>query len=65
LIALGAAAILDNVFSHWLFGLHRAAPGDWATPVEIALAIAGFVMIGLGLRRELQARIRRARADRA
>jgi hypothetical protein len=27
LISLGAAAILDDVFSHWLVGLHRAVFG--------------------------------------
>lgn len=56
LIALGAAAIFDNVFSHWLLGLHRAVPGGWALPVEIALAVVGAVMIGVGVRRELRAR---------
>jgi hypothetical protein len=40
-IALGAAAILDNLFSHWLLGLHRAVSGSWATPVEVALALTG------------------------
>jgi uncharacterized membrane protein len=65
LIALGAAAILDNVLSHWLFGLHRAAPGEWATPVELAVAIAGVIMLGVGLRRELRARRRRSDGARA
>ncbi len=58
LVALGAAAILDNVFSHWLLGLHRAVPGEWATPVEVALAVIGVVLLVLGLRREVRARRR-------
>ena len=58
LVALGAAAILDNVFSHWLLGLHRAVPGEWATPVEVALAVLGAVLVMLGLRREVRARRR-------
>ncbi len=55
LIALGAAAILDNIFSHWLLGLHRAVPGGWALPVEIALAVVGAIMMSVGVRREVRA----------
>ncbi len=62
LTALGAAAILDNVFSHWLLGLHRAVPGSAATPVEVTLLVAGLVAVGIGVRRELRAR-RRAAAE--
>jgi hypothetical protein len=53
LIALGAAAILDNVLSHWLLGLHRAVPGELATPVEVALAVlgGGAVLVGVGRER--------------
>lgn len=58
LTALGAAAILDNVFSHWLLGFHRAVPGSAATPVEVALFVAGFFAVGIGVRRELRARRR-------
>lgn len=56
LIALGAAAVLDNVFSHWLLGLHRAVPGDAATPLEAALLVLGLVLVATGMLRELRAR---------
>lgn len=58
LIALGAAAILDNIFSHWLLGLHRAVPGEWAMPVEVGLVLLGAILVGLGVRREVRARSR-------
>jgi hypothetical protein len=61
LVALGTAAVLDNVFSHWLLDLDRAVPGGWATPVEVALAVGGCVSISVGVRRELRARSRHER----
>lgn len=61
-IALGAAAVLDNVFSHWLFGLHRAVPGSAATPVELVLFAAGVLAVGIGVRREMRARRRESAA---
>ena len=51
LIAIGALATLDNVVAHWILGLHRAVPGPWAGPVEIAL-----VVLAIGVWRERQAR---------
>ncbi|MGH2668291.1 MAG: DUF2243 domain-containing protein [bacterium] len=62
LIALGAAAVLDNVFSHWLLGLHRVVPGDAATPLEVALLVLGLVLLAVGVRPELGARNRLARS---
>ncbi len=58
LIAVGAAAILDNLFSHWLLGLHRAVPGEWAIRVEVGLVVLGAILVGLGVRREVRARSR-------
>lgn len=58
LIGLGALAILDNVVSHWLLGLHRAIPGPWAGPVEVGLVALGMAMLTAGLWRERRARRR-------
>jgi hypothetical protein len=63
LIALGAASILDNIFSHWLLGLHRAVPGSAATPVEVVLLLGGAFAVGVGIRREVRARHRRDARD--
>jgi hypothetical protein len=59
-IAFGSAAILDNLFSHWLLGLHRAVPGSAATPIELALFLTGALAVGIGVRREMHARRREA-----
>jgi uncharacterized membrane protein len=56
LVALGAAAILDNLFSHWLLGLHRAAPEPWTLPLELAQLVGGVVLLVIGLARERAAR---------
>jgi uncharacterized membrane protein len=56
LIALGAAAILDNLVAHWLLGLHRAVPTSWAIFVEIGLVVLGAGMVFVGLWREIRAR---------
>lgn len=58
LIALGAVAILDNVVTHWLLGLHRAVPGGAATVVEIGLVVVGIVLVLIGVTRERHARRR-------
>ncbi|RWG42265.1 MAG: hypothetical protein E5X21_01925 [Mesorhizobium sp.] len=46
MIALGALAIIDNVFFHWVLQVHWAVPGPWAFPVELALVIVGFGLAG-------------------
>jgi membrane protein implicated in regulation of membrane protease activity len=57
LITVGALAVLDNVVVHWLLGLHRAVPApELATPVEVALAALGGVLLAVGLWREYRGR---------
>lgn len=56
LIAVGALAMVDNVVAHWILGLHRAVPGPWAGPVEIALVVLGAGLLASGVWRERQAR---------
>ncbi|MCE7981793.1 MAG: DUF2243 domain-containing protein [Caldilinea sp. CFX5] len=58
LIALGVLGIVDNVVAHWLLGLHRAAPGPNATPVEVILVVLSAGLLILGVWREAQARRR-------
>lgn len=58
LIGIGALAIVDNIVAHWIFGLHRAVSGPWATPVEIGLVLLGAGMLAVGLWRERRARRR-------
>lgn len=65
LVALGTAAILDNIFPHWLLGLHRAAPGGWATPLEVALFTLGLAMTAVGIARERRARAAQSEAATA
>lgn len=60
LIAGGMIAIVDNIVSHWLLGLHRAVPGSAAGPVEVLLVVFGVILVAVGVRREVGAR-RRAR----
>lgn len=58
LIALGASAILDNIVTHWILGIHRVIAGPWAGPVEWVVLILGAAVLGLGLWREARARRR-------
>ncbi len=62
LVALGAAAIVDNLLAHWLLGLHRAAPGRWALPLELVQLVVGAALLVAGIARERAAR-RVERAD--
>lgn len=55
LIGIGALAIVDNVVAHWIFGLHRAIPGPWSGPVEVALVLLGAGMLTVGGWRERRA----------
>jgi hypothetical protein len=59
LVALGFAAILDNVVAHWILRMHRAVPGPHALQVEIGLVGAGLLLLGFGVWREFRARRRR------
>ena len=56
MVALGAVAVIDNVVSHWLLGLHRAVPGDAATAVEVFLVVLGVALVAVGLLREVRQR---------
>ncbi len=56
MVALGVVAVVDNVVSHWLLGLHRAVPGDAATAVEVFLVVLGVVLVAVGLGREVRQR---------
>ena len=57
LISLGLVAILDNVFSHWLFKWHRILPDETLSEyLEVALFILGLILFGIGLYREIKDR---------
>ncbi|HBY19662.1 MAG: hypothetical protein A2Y24_03305 [Clostridiales bacterium GWE2_32_10] len=57
LISLGSAAILDNIFSHWLFKWHRIVPDETLSGyLEIILFILGLVLLGIGVFREIKDR---------
>jgi uncharacterized membrane protein len=56
MVALGLVAVVDNVVSHWVFGLHRAVPGPAAAMVETFLVVLGVVLVALGLWRESRQR---------
>lgn len=57
LISVGLIAILDNIISHWIFKWHRILPDETLSEyLEIALFIAGIVMLGLGIYREIKGR---------
>lgn len=57
LISLGLVAILDNIFSHWLFKWHRILPDETLSEyLEITLFILGLVLLGIGLFREIKDR---------
>jgi uncharacterized membrane protein len=62
MVALGVVAVVDNVVSHWILGLHRAVPGQAAAAVEASLVVLGLVLVTVGLGRE--ARQRRLSAGR-
>ena len=61
LLGLGIAAVLDNLFFHWLLQAHRFVEG-WAGSiyVEAALVVAGAIVTVVGARR-LRERLRRSR----
>lgn len=57
LISLGLVAILDNVFSHWLFKWHRILPDETLSEyLEVALFILGLILFETGLYREIKDR---------
>jgi len=57
LISLGLVAILDNVFSHWIFKWHRILPDETLSEyLEVALFILGLILFGIGLYREIKDR---------
>lgn len=56
LVALGVVAVVDNVVSHWILGLHRAVPGPHAGAVETGLVALGVTMTVVGVVRERRAR---------
>jgi len=61
LISLGLVAILDNIFSHWLFKWHRILPDETLSEyLEIALFILGLILLGMGLYREIKDRRHKA-----
>jgi len=54
LVSLGLVAILDNIFSHWLFKWHRILPDEILSEyLETALFILGLILFGVGLYREI------------
>lgn len=62
LISLGLVAILDNVFSHWIFKWHRILPDETLSEyLEIALFILGLILFGIGLYREIKDRRHKAK----
>jgi hypothetical protein len=66
MVALGVVAVVDNVVSHWILGLHRAVPGQAAAAVEASLVVLGVVLVTVGLGREARERrlpARRTSAD--
>ena len=57
LISLGFVAILDNIFSHWIFKWHRILPDEKLSEyLEIALFILGLILLGTGVFREIKDR---------
>ncbi|ETI91209.1 hypothetical protein [Clostridium butyricum] len=57
LISSGLVAILNNVFSHWLFKLHRILPDETLSEyLEVTLFILGLVLLGIGVFREIKDR---------
>lgn len=57
LISLGLAAILDNIFSHWIFKWHRILPDEaLSSYLEGGLFILGLILFGSGLYREIKDR---------
>lgn len=57
LISAGLIAVLDNAISHWLFKWHRILPDETLSKyLEIALFIAGIIMLVLGIYREVKGR---------
>ncbi|KOA19826.1 hypothetical protein CLHOM_19150 [Clostridium homopropionicum DSM 5847] len=56
-ISLGLVAVLDNIFSHWLFKWHRILPNETLSEyLEVALFILGLVLLGIGVFREIKDR---------
>ncbi len=57
LIATGSIAILDNIFSHWIFKLHSVLPDETQSKyVEAVLFVVGLALFGIGLYREIKDR---------
>lgn len=57
LISVGLLAILDNIISHWLFKWHRILPDETLSKyLEIALFIAGIILLVIGIYREVKGR---------
>lgn len=46
LFAAGILLILDNIFIHWVFGLHRFLPGNsYTTSLEIFFTVVGIILL--------------------
>ncbi|WP_368487467.1 hypothetical protein [Clostridium sp. BJN0013] len=57
LISLGLIAILDNIFSHWLFKWHRILPNKTLSGyLEVTLFILGLILLAIGVFREIKDR---------
>lgn len=57
LISLGLIAILDNIFSHWLFKWHRILPNKALSGyLEVTLFILGLILLAIGVFREIKDR---------
>ena len=58
LISLGLVAILDNIFSHWLFKWHKILPDETLSEyLEVVLFILGLILFCVGVYREIKDRM--------
>lgn len=59
LMIVGAAAVVDNVIFHWIFGWHRLIEGV-SDPemflLELAVVVVGTILFTVGFWREWRAR---------
>jgi uncharacterized membrane protein len=50
LISLGLIAVLDNIFSHWLFKWHRILPNETSSRyLGATLFILGLILLVIGV----------------
>jgi len=57
LISVGLLAVLDNIFSHWIFKWHRILPDETLSEyLEIGLFSLGIIMLMTGIYREIKGR---------